>query len=626
MAEHEAERLEGPEKREENPTAMSLALTGASRGEADTFLQHQRRLSDEQNDYLRQTMRPTIWGQWLSVFLRAATSVVGVAFAAGIGWMVWDAAHSEGLLIEPFSVPAELAARGLNGQAFSSMLLDRLTTLQTQTQSNRPAKSYANNWGDDLKVEIPETGVSLGELRRFLRDWLGHETHITGEVWQGARGLTITARASGGTGEPVTGAEADLDALMQKAALNVYRDTQPYRYANYLDRDDYHPGVTDIAAAEAIYRRLVADSNPVERGYAWNGLANLSWTVRHDDETALAYYGRAAAEYSAYAGAYYGTAYLASMHFGRQETALAAGRGFARASAGTAERNGWLDILLGDYAAWLAIQLSPNEQASSRNPGRIVLGYALLHDGAGMRAALRDAPPQVARGNAVPLPWMQFQADVAMQDWPAAIAAEPALEKFLLTNFPGWDHKVIFTSALRPRLALARAMTGDIAGAEALIAPSPADCYDCLRFRGQIASQAKAWGRADWWFARAVAAAPSIPFAHEDWGRSLLARGRADEAIAQFRLSNRKGPRFADAIEGWGEALMAKNRSHLALAKFAESEKYAPNWGRLHLKWGEALTYAGKKDEAQKHFARAAALDLTPSEKAELQKSFPNRT
>ena len=63
---------------------------------------------------------------------------------------------------------------------------------------------------------------------------------------------------------------------------------------------------------------------------------------------------------------------------------------------------------------------------------------------------------------------------------------------------------------------------------------------------------------------------------------------------------------------------MAKNQSHLALPKFAEAEKYAPNWGRLHLKWGEALSYAGKRDEAKKQFARAAQLDLTPSERAQL--------
>ena len=83
-----------------------------------------------------------------------------------------------------------------------------------------------------------------------------------------------------------------------------------------------------------------------------------------------------------------------------------------------------------------------------------------------------------------------------------------------------------------------------------------------------------------------------------------------------------KGPKFADPLQGWGEALMAKNQSHRALVKFAEAEKYAPNWGRLHLKWGEALAYSGDKTEAAKHFARAAALDLTPSEKQELARQL----
>jgi len=84
-----------------------------------------------------------------------------------------------------------------------------------------------------------------------------------------------------------------------------------------------------------------------------------------------------------------------------------------------------------------------------------------------------------------------------------------------------------------------------------------------------------------------------------------LARGKPDEAIAQFTLANQKGPHFADPLEGWGEALMAKNQSHLALEKFAEAEKYAPNWDRLHLKWGEALAHSGNKDEAAKQFELA---------------------
>lgn len=75
-----------------------------------------------------------------------------------------------------------------------------------------------------------------------------------------------------------------------------------------------------------------------------------------------------------------------------------------------------------------------------------------------------------------------------------------------------------------------------------------------------------------------------------------------------------------------GEALMARNQSHFALAEFAEAEKYVPDWGRLPLKWGEVLVYAGRKDEAARQFAPAAALDLMPSEKHELQEFFAKRT
>jgi tetratricopeptide (TPR) repeat protein len=167
-------------------------------------------------------------------------------------------------------------------------------------------------------------------------------------------------------------------------------------------------------------------------------------------------------------------------------------------------------------------------------------------------------------------------------------------------------------------LALAKAHLGEVASAKVLIAAAPGDCYDCMRIRGTIASLAGEGERADYWFARAANFAPSIPFAATDWGRSLLTRGKPDGAIEKFKLANQKGPHFADPLEMWGEALMVKNQSHLALARFEEAEKYAPNWGRLHLKWGEALVYAGKKDEAKVQFARAAALDLTPSEKSDL--------
>ena len=401
-------------------------------------------------------------------------------------------------------MPAELAARGLNGQTFSSMLLDRLTTLQAQTQSNRALQSYSNNWGDDLKVEIPETGVSLGELRRFLREWLGHDTHISGEVWQSAKGLTITARASGGTGEPVTGPESDLDALMQKVAENIYRVTQPYRYANYLDRDVYHPGFTNVATAEQIYRRLVNDPRPVERAYAWNGLANLAWTVRSDDEAALAYYRRADEADPTYSGADFGIAFLDILHLSRPEAGLVAARDFAR-KTDVAVKNQWLDLTLGDYTDAMAAvkrSLETNDvilQQRSEAMGVGVLGQ--LHDGQGLRDWLGDMPVQPATqaraSNAMPVAWERLLADATLENWHRVLVSEPEVEKELLAVNASWDLKALFSRSLRPRLALAKAKTGDIAGAEAVIATTPDDCYDCVRECSgmQVASEAEARGR-----------------------------------------------------------------------------------------------------------------------------------
>ena len=85
--------------------------------------------------------------------------------------------------------------------------------MQDITYSSRPPQSYENNWGDNLKVEIPETGISIGELQQFLKDWLGHDTHITGEVWRTQSGIAVTAREGTEAGATFTGPESDLDGL-----------------------------------------------------------------------------------------------------------------------------------------------------------------------------------------------------------------------------------------------------------------------------------------------------------------------------------------------------------------------------------------------------------------------------
>jgi len=279
--------------------------------------------------------------------------------------------------------------------------------------------------------------------------------------------------------------------------------------------------------------------------------------------------------------------------------------------------------LLGDYqaAAGLAREaIGRNDALANRDPPQAALVQILgrLHDGPGLRGYWNSLPPAETPVVNARRMIARVLAEGALEHYQTVTASEPDAERAANTAGDGFIARDALDFDLHPLLALARAKTGDIAGAQALIARSPLDCYDCVRMRGLIAEQARQPAQADAWFARAVHDAPSIPFAYNDWGKTLLARGQPDAAIAKFQQARDKGPRFADPLEGWGEALMAKNQSHLALGKFAEAKKFAPNWGRLHLKWGEALFYTGKKDEAQKHFARAAMLDLTSAEKFEL--------
>ncbi len=57
---------------------------------------------------------------------------VGVLLGLGFLWMVWSAATDRGLVVEAFSAPPDLAARGLTGQVVAKQLLDRAAQLQSQ--------------------------------------------------------------------------------------------------------------------------------------------------------------------------------------------------------------------------------------------------------------------------------------------------------------------------------------------------------------------------------------------------------------------------------------------------------------------------------------------------------------
>jgi tetratricopeptide (TPR) repeat protein len=640
-----SEEAEGPESGPEgigggiDPAAVALALHGASREVADAFLQDQRGLIQLQAKELSHELGLRHWSLWVRHFsgvlkltLEVSLALVALALVGIAAGSVWNATHADGLVIESFSVPPDMAARGLTGQVVASQLLDKVSVVQSSIPgSTRPGRAASGSWGDDIKVEIPETGISVGEAWRFMRRWLGHETMVAGEVVRTQDGIAVTVRIDGREGATYAGPESGVDALTTKAAEHVIAVTQPALYGTYLMTRD----VPRVAEAQAVLARAAGDTSrsPVERDRSWNDLALLYSRNKWETRAGTQMLRRALALVPDDPVAR-GNLVTSEIRLGHPESARAeipaALSSFDHHASDylpdpligiRARLSMFAAALSGDFAEAVRLgrtaadQISPGPRQAEmqRSVGEYL---ARQHDGAA-RAWLHQMPAPPTRPDRVAQAITMLHVAAALEDWHATLALGPAVDKALA--LPGYtDVPLITATQLRPLLALARAGSGDMAGAQALIATTPGDCYDCVRTRGKIAAASKQWGRADYWFARAAHQAPSIPFADTDWGNSLLQRGQPDAAIEKFKLAGQKGAHFADPLEGWGEALMAKNQSHLALAKFAEADKFAPNWGRLHLKWGEALGYAGKKDEAQKQYALAAGLDLTPGEKIEL--------
>ena len=572
--------------------------------------------------------------QWLSVTLRSLTLVVGLVVLAFVVTMAWRAHRAGGLVVEPFSVPSDLASDGLTGQVVAARMLDKLREMQAATMSERPADSYQNDWGADLELAIPDVGFTVGALQRLLNAELGHASHLSGEVFRAGDGIAITARIGAEPPRTFEGSRSDVDALLQKAAEAVYRSTQPYRFVGYLAGHDRVAEAVEVATE-------LAQTGPVdERPWAYFELGQIDYLA--DDLTAAREHLNKSLAFDSDA------AYSVTMSFvvgvelwlGHDEAVLEDGRAAVAAVDRRPEAmsDNVREIMRatlvamvagsgGDYAAAAksyeaAGQLAANYYGSMRaGPAAAATAYAQGHEPAAARAVIAKLEPNDDASLLVPIAQLGVDAlptyfvAANVDDWSAALADARACDAAI--EAAKASHKVV--GAMQrvynaPLLALALAKTGDFAAAETLINTTPLDCYLCVRVRGQIAALRRDAAASDRWFAEAVRLAPSLPFAETEWGESLLARGDLDGAIAKLTLAQKKGPRFADPLELWGEALLKKGDAAGAIARFSEADAFAPHWAHNHLRWGQALAVLGKDSRASVQFAAARGLEMSEAD------------
>jgi tetratricopeptide (TPR) repeat protein len=619
--------------------AAGLALAAASREKADAFLDAQTAVARLQHEHLHEQRGLQIshlkwrrFNDWARAGWQVMLALLGALAVAAIATALWDASRADGLVVDAFTVPPDFAKLGLSGDVVADDVVERLGAIRksAMTISYSITNDVSAERANEIKVDIPETGISVSDAWRYLRHWLGHERHLTGSI----RGLedgriALALSLDGADAMTETGKLSDLPSLEAKAAEDVFAAFDTVNYINYLDsigrrRDAMETAAQFVRVAEG---QLHADSYNLwgyttvyATGDIGLGLARVRIAMNIDPRLAVTHV--MAARFDFFLG--HDEDRLAedrTVLSLRNEDQLPAHQhgGFEQMQQ---QASAQIALLQGDFANGRYWSCSHSCTWSGLLVTKAIMA-ARLHDIALARKRLGEG---LAAGEttSTDVSEARFDIDSAEGNWSAAAADAEGISVY--ATLPGVSPKFIaITQATyaAPMLAVAQARAGRFAQALATIDTTPRDCVACETARGDIEALRKHWTGAAAWYANAVKLAPSIPFANAAWGAMLMRAGQYDAAVAQFREANVKGPHFADPLEMWGEALMLKNRSDLALAKFEEANKYAPNWGRLHLKWGEALAYTGHKDEALRQFAKAKSLDLSAADAATLPSWTP---
>jgi len=576
------------------------------------------------------------WVERLTLASRLFLAILAAAPVRLVILLVVSAARPRGLIVEPIRTPPDLAQRGLDGNVLSARLLDKLAAMQAETDSARSPDSYQNDWGKDLKIEFAGSGISLGQLDRWLRSKLGKETRISGELWRDAGRMMLNVRGGAEAGNTVSGSEADLDAMLQQAAESIYERTQPYRYGVYLlnnvDRDQQ---------GAAIFTRLRASPDKTDAAWANVGLSNY-YQQQGKPQDAIPALRRAIAIQP--------DMVIAWMNMPLVLSQLGDDEGSYRASVrlkkimqdpvpGISRRAS--DMLRPYSDAWEAIQIAdyPRAIASFGKTSE-------LQDYSGIRRYAQMAMASALAAEHKPSAAAELLANIGY----ANDAESLAVFRYLgATTTPGWDTAAArgdWAAAfaqldaasrptaelprdsvtpfrqvlLEPRLALAEAEMGRLASANERIERTSLRCYFCVRVRARVAHLSGQFVATDGWYRAATRLSPSLPFAPLEWGVSQLARGDSAAATTLCAEASSRSPTWADPLKCLGDALQMQRQFSAAIEKYEEAAERTPRWGALQIEWGKALWRSGKREDAREKFRAAATMDLSSADRAHLRK------
>jgi tetratricopeptide (TPR) repeat protein len=578
--------------------AVAARLSGNDAGVASktqAFLDKQTQLLDTQNRHLedehplrlahlRNQLREENvrrFGLRLRVGFQLFIALVATVIGIGATVMIHDAVTSRRVVIEPFHAPPGLAARGIDGAVVASGLLDDLGRLQDATRSSAAARGLSGAWTGNIKLDVPETGISLGELSRLLRERFGHDVHIDGDLVETpTAGLALTVRGNGVPPKTFSGSAIELEKLTVEAAEYVYSKSQPTRWATYLSN------VERNAEAVAFCRTAVASADVAERPRLLSTWAVAILNTGGSVPESLALL-RAAVKLQPDFWVAHVNIQNDLMLLRDEESAWRAGEDMRKIAGGRPGRAREADFVNWDYLTWnLPALLNGAVADAEANAGvgtsataagpEIADIYARMHDAEAAELALKTTredphdPTIAALTRFVHARLASEAGDVVRAASEMAAFSTAFTDPVVATNYPGYNCWI----------APAEEAAGHPDKADAVLKTAGA-FVDCYRFRADILDGRGDWGGAQQAYQDAVALAPDLPAAYYSWGVALTRHGELAAAESKLKDANQRGPHWADPLKAWGDVLAKQGRGKQALAQYDAALKYAPNWKQL---------------------------------------------
>ena len=557
----------------EQQAQLLKAQTAQLNAERAIRLHHLRDQSRESR--LRRT------GQRIRLGMQLFVAVGAMMFGFGFNVMLHDAFTSQAVVVEAFEAPAALASRGVTGKVVAAGVLDALQRLADSTRTTQKAMDSYSAWSSEIEIEVPETGVSVGEIHRLLQQRFGHDVRIGGDLVQTeSGGLTLTIRGSGVPPKTFWGGAGDLETLSVQAAEYVYGRSQPLAFAVYLtgcgrDKDAlaFLPGAFARAGTDAL-RSNLANS--------WgNALLNLNQQVQAAAKFRLAI----SLNPNNWVPRMNLPAALATAE--GEEAAWRASTDLLRADA--VAKGSVPDKRLFQNAAglvWdlpLLLEADLADLAYNKGAGTIVVpdgpyladAYGLLHDYASAARYMAASDPAEPYAKAEVF-MLQVYAALDRNDVAAAL---PPMEDF----WKSWQGSAMLQASdldYGCLLVLVYGLAGRPADAKAVFEKA-GKWNRCYAFYGYALAQANDLDDAKRIWAEGQRLAPDLPFVYLYRGLSEAARNATPEAVADLKAAHNAAPHLAEPLKAWGDLLASENQWTNALAKYDEGLRYAPNWDRL---------------------------------------------